>query len=170
MSAYIFYFGLPIALSIIVLFLALYIRRKHREIRAADGDEARFSRAIAGARKTGIIAMALPIVAVVAFYLSMAIISGGSVLGWIIIYMTPFIVIVLVARWRPLLGASLAFGASLLFIAPGVWFIIDNYESSPWYGTIMLLFAAIWLLGAWLVLKSVQRSKTAKPINRTSYD
>ena len=170
MGAYIFYFGIPIVLSVLVLFLIVYIARKHREIKAADGDDTRFLRMIAGARKMGIIVMALPIVVVVVFVLIMAITSGGAVLGWMMVYMLPFFVIVLVARRRPLLGASLAFGASLLFIVPGIGFIIQNYESTAWYGSIMLLFAAIWLMGAWLVLKSVRRSKATNPRNRRLYD
>ena len=108
-------------------------------------------------RKPGLVIMAIPVVIILGFTVFVTFRYGG--LGHGLVFSLPLAVVWLLTRQRPLLGASLAAVAAVMLIVPGIIALAVNYEMTAWYGSIMLLLGATLGLGAWTVVKSLQRTR-----------
>lgn len=108
-------------------------------------------------RKAGLVIMAIPVAIILGFTVFVTFRYGGP--GYGLVFALPLAAVWLLTRQRPLLGASLAAMATVMLIIPGIMALAVNYEMTAWYGSIMLLLAAMLGLGAWTVVKSIPRTR-----------
>ncbi|ADJ26780.1 hypothetical protein Dehly_1496 [Dehalogenimonas lykanthroporepellens BL-DC-9] len=108
-------------------------------------------------RKAGLVIMAIP-VAIILGFTAFATFRYGAP-GYGLVFALPLAAVWLLTRQRPLLGASMAAMATVMLIIPGISALVMNYEMTAWYGSIMLLLAAMLGLGAWTTVKSLPRTR-----------